>query len=138
MDSDKPTGELLTTLHVNNTLTKKLEPFTPLEGNTVTWYMCGPTVYSDSHLGHAKTYIAFDTIRRIMRDYFRYDVHLCMNITDIDDKIIKKAIDGEQEFTAVARKYEQDFLNDMEALNVDHPTVLTRVSEYMPEIIDYI
>ncbi len=53
--------------------------------------MCGPTVYSDSHLGHAKTYLCFDTIRKVLSRYFGYEVYQVMNITDIEDKIIKKA-----------------------------------------------
>lgn len=100
--------------------------------------MCGPTVYDVSHLGHAKTYICFDTIRRLMRDYFKYDVHMVMNITDIDDKIIKKSIEIGEEFTTIARKYEEEFLSDMDNLNVEQPDVLTRVSEYMEEIKLYI
>ena len=55
--------------------------------------MCGPTVYDASHLGHARAYISFDTIKKIMRDYFHYDIELCMNITDIDDKIIKRSME---------------------------------------------
>ncbi|MEQ2288704.1 Cysteine--tRNA ligase, cytoplasmic, partial [Ameca splendens] len=67
------------------------EPFVPQKGNKVTWYCCGPTVYDASHMGHARSYISFDILRRILRDYFKYDVLYCMNITDIDDKIIKRA-----------------------------------------------
>ncbi len=130
--------ELKQTLHVSNSLTRELEEFTPLEGRTVKWYICGPTVYDEAHLGHAKTYISFDSIRRIMRDYFHYDVHQVMNITDIDDKIIRKANDTSQEFTAISKKFEKEYLDDMEALNVEPPSVLTRVSEYIPEIIAYI
>ena len=100
--------------------------------------MCGPTVYDMSHLGHAKTYIAFDAIKRIMRDYFKYDIYLTMNITDIDDKIIRKAIDLKVPFTDISRKFEKEYLDDMSSLNVEAPTVMTRVSEFMPEIIAYI
>uniref|UniRef100_A0A8C4ETM4 Cysteine--tRNA ligase, cytoplasmic n=1 Tax=Dicentrarchus labrax TaxID=13489 RepID=A0A8C4ETM4_DICLA len=67
------------------------EPFVPQKGNKVTWYSCGPTVYDASHMGHARSYISFDILRRILRDYFKYDIFYCMNITDIDDKIIKRA-----------------------------------------------
>ena len=100
--------------------------------------MCGPTVYSDSHLGHAKTYIQFDTVRRLMRDYFRYDVTLVMNITDIDDKIINRAIAEKRPFTEVARKYETEFIEDLEALNVENPSIMTRVTEYVPEVVAFI
>ncbi|KAJ2494889.1 cysteinyl-tRNA synthetase, partial [Coemansia sp. RSA 2052] len=60
-------------------------------GNKVSWYACGPTVYDAAHLGHARNYVSFDIIRRIMEDYFNYDVNLVMNVTDIDDKIIVRA-----------------------------------------------
>lgn len=73
-----------------------------------------------------------------MRDYFKYDVQFVMNVTDVDDKIIRKANEVKQEFTYISRKFEEDFLSDMEALNVESPNVLTRVSEYIPEIVDYI
>ncbi|KAJ2903651.1 cysteinyl-tRNA synthetase, partial [Coemansia aciculifera] len=80
-----------TGLSVFNSLTKSTVPFVPREGNTVSWYACGPTVYDASHLGHARTYVTFDIVRRIMEDYFNYDVNLVMNVTDIDDKIILRA-----------------------------------------------
>ncbi len=60
-------------------------------GNRVTWYNCGPTVYDASHMGHARTYLTFDILRRVLTDYFGYDVFYVMNITDVDDKIIRRA-----------------------------------------------
>ncbi|KAJ2372792.1 cysteinyl-tRNA synthetase [Coemansia sp. RSA 2607] len=80
-----------TGLVINNTLTKSKVPFIPRNGNNVSWYGCGPTVYDASHLGHARNYVTFDIIRRIMEDYLNYDVNMVMNITDIDDKIILRA-----------------------------------------------
>ncbi|KAJ1940084.1 cysteinyl-tRNA synthetase, partial [Linderina pennispora] len=80
-----------TGLMVYNSMTKSKVPFVPREGNYVSWYGCGPTVYDAAHLGHARNYMTFDIIRRIMEDYFNYDVNLVMNITDIDDKIIERA-----------------------------------------------
>lgn len=89
-------------LKVNNSLTKRLTPFVPMNGKAVSFYNCGPTVYSNSHLGHARyvslvragdrnlmsrNYTAQDLIRRALRDYFGYNVHFVMNITDIDDKV---------------------------------------------------
>ncbi|KAM7405645.1 hypothetical protein PAMP_000079 [Pampus punctatissimus] len=86
-----PAGTDVPQLRLYNSLTRSKEPFVPQKGNKVTWYCCGPTVYDASHMGHARSYISFDILRRILRDYFKYDVLYCMNITDIDDKIIKRA-----------------------------------------------
>ncbi|XP_034476754.1 cysteine--tRNA ligase, cytoplasmic [Drosophila innubila] len=78
-------------LRFYNSLTRQKEEFVPLEGNNVKWYSCGPTVYDASHMGHARSYISFDILRRVLSDYFGYNVHYVMNVTDIDDKIIKRA-----------------------------------------------
>ncbi|CAH8588958.1 unnamed protein product [Dicrocoelium dendriticum] len=69
-----------------NSLTLQKEKFIPEQGKQIKWYTCGPTVYDWSHMGHARTYIAFDVLRRIFRDYFSFDVLYVLNITDIDDK----------------------------------------------------
>lgn len=84
-----PTGVELPPLQVWNSLTKSKTPFVPLDpsGKKVSWYACGPTVYDDAHLGHARNYVSTDIIRRIMRDYFKFDVKFVMNITDVDDKV---------------------------------------------------
>ncbi|XP_071403162.1 cysteine--tRNA ligase, cytoplasmic isoform X1 [Centroberyx affinis] len=86
-----PEGTNVPQLRLYNSLTRTKELFVPQSGNKVLWYCCGPTVYDASHMGHARSYISFDILRRILRDYFKYDVLYCMNITDIDDKIIKRA-----------------------------------------------
>ncbi|KAG9009680.1 hypothetical protein FRB94_011685 [Tulasnella sp. JGI-2019a] len=78
-------------LKVSNSLTKEKVEFRPMQGRNVKWYNCGPTVYDAAHLGHARNYVSQDIIRRILVDYFGYDVHFVMNITDIDDKIIIRA-----------------------------------------------
>lgn len=62
-------------------------PFVPIEKGKVSWYACGPTVYDHSHLGHARNYVSTDIIRRIMKDYFGFEVKFVMNITDVDDKV---------------------------------------------------
>ncbi|PVF99365.1 cysteinyl-tRNA synthetase [Serendipita vermifera] len=78
-------------LKVYNSLTRQKDEFIPSYGNLVKWYNCGPTVYDASHMGHARNYVTQDILRRILEDYFGYDVHLVMNVTDIDDKIILRA-----------------------------------------------
>ena len=90
-----PTGEYRTGLKVHNTLTSTtgdtLTEFIPAKGRKVMWYTCGPTVYNSAHMGHARAYLTFDILRRILEDYFRYEVLYHINITDIDDKIILRA-----------------------------------------------
>uniref|UniRef100_A0A452TMK6 Cysteine--tRNA ligase, cytoplasmic n=1 Tax=Ursus maritimus TaxID=29073 RepID=A0A452TMK6_URSMA len=211
-----------------SSLTKDV--FIPQHGKKVTWYCCGPTVYDASHMGHARSYISFDILRRVLRDYFGYDVFYCMNITDVDDKVrlphvvsragdreeavlvdevrwaslfsvklrettdpdkkqmlerIQHAVklaaepleramqsdlpaavaDGCEEallaeakdllsdwldcalgsevtdnsiFSQLPKFWEEEFHRDMEALNVLPPDVLTRVSEYVPEIVNFV
>eukprot|EP00462_Mataza_sp_D1_P012013 CAMPEP_0175165548 /NCGR_PEP_ID=MMETSP0087-20121206/27151_1 /TAXON_ID=136419 /ORGANISM="Unknown Unknown, Strain D1" /LENGTH=410 /DNA_ID=CAMNT_0016454945 /DNA_START=16 /DNA_END=1245 /DNA_ORIENTATION=- len=104
-------------LKVLNTLTGQLEPFRPGNGRRVLWYTCGPTVYDSCHMGHARAYLTFDILRRIMEDYFGYEVLYQINITDIDDKII-------------LRSRRNKLLADYEAKNAsDFATVLADVRE---------
>lgn len=112
--------------------------FIPEKGRTVNWYTCGPTVYSDTHLGHARCYIVADYLRRVLRDYFRYEVNYVMNITDIDDKIINKSAELGVDFVDFARKWEKDYFANMELLGVQPPNKLVRVTEYVPEIVKFI
>ncbi|EFN87140.1 Cysteinyl-tRNA synthetase, cytoplasmic [Harpegnathos saltator] len=225
-----------TVLQLYNSLTRKKEVFVPQFGNRILWYSCGPTVYDASHMGHARSYISFDILRRVLSDYFGYDVLYVMNITDIDDKIIKRArqnylyekyveenhnlntiLDDAKQvmsnfentvhtitdldkkcmlenmlskltkvienlekavrekdeheiavlqelllkevkdllsdwldqlkgstitehsiFNKLSKHWESEFHKDMDALNVLKPSVLTRVSEYVPEIIAFV
>ena len=89
-------------------------------------------------MGHARTYVSFDIIKRIMVDYFGMNVKLVMNITDIDDKIIRKAIEQKVDFKEISLKYETEFLEDMRRLNVALPDSITRVSEFVHEIVAFI
>lgn len=231
-----PDRKEATVLRLYNSLTREKEVFVPQFGNRILWYSCGPTVYDASHMGHARSYISFDILRRVLSDYFGYDVLYVMNITDIDDKIIKrarqnylyekyieenhslnsilddtrevistfeitaktttdpdkkcmmekmlckitkaienleKAVIGKNEkeiaelqkellkeakdpladwldkikgstvteqsiFNKLSKYWESEFHKDMDALNVLRPNVLTRVSEYIPEIIEFV
>src|SRR6218665_207400 len=217
-------------LKIYNSLTRSKNLFQTLSnGKRINWYNCGPTVYDSSHMGHARSYITFDIIRRILRDYFGYDVFFVQNVTDVDDKIIHKArqnhlyekyleqiaastkdsaqvyqdvdaalselkkkfenekdpdkknmhgkmLEKAQEifakkaeikldefakqlkdilsiwldkqfgstvsdndiFISVPRFYENEYNEDMKALNILPPDCITRVSEFIPEIVDYV
>lgn len=128
-----------TGLMLNNSMTGGKTEFIPVNGRRVNWYACGPTVYDSAHLGHARNYVTFDMIRRVLDEYFGYDVYLVMNITDIDDKIIKRSNEEKRaNFLELAREFEFEFFNDMKALNIKMPDVITRVSEFIPEIIEFI
>jgi len=123
-------------LRLYNTLTGKIEDFHPADDNRVRMYACGPTVYDYGHVGNFRTFIAVDLLYRFLRQS-GYDVRFVMNITDVDDKIIRNAArDGVsvQQYTA---KYQQAFLEDSAVLNIRQP-VLVRATEHIPEMADFI
>lgn len=113
--------------------------FDRLVNPTISWYACGPTVYDSAHLGHARNYILTDIMRRTLEEYFGFEVIYAMNITDIDNKIIvqsqAKTNEEMKEFTT---RMEEEFWNDMALLNVKKPDVVLRVSEMIPQMIEYI
>ena len=125
-------------LQIYNSLTRTKVRFIPVNKERVTWYQCGPTVYAESHVGHARTYVTLDVVRRIMKDYLGYNIILCQNVTDIDDKIIMRSSEQGIPFRDLATKFEAEFFADMQMLGVQLPDMVTRVSEYIPEIIEYI
>jgi cysteinyl-tRNA synthetase len=100
-------------------------------------YVCGPTVYDHSHIGHARTYMIVDVIHRVMR-HQGWNTHLVMNITDIDDKIINKAEQEGKDWREVAKTYEDSFFDSMTKLGIEYPHHIIRVSEVIPQIISYI
>ena len=89
-------------------------------------------------MGHARTYVSLDIVRRILTKFLSYNVIVCQNVTDIDDKIIIRSAERQIPFLELASKYEVEFFEDMAALGVQLPNIVTRVSEYVPEIIEYI
>ncbi len=133
-------------LKVYNTLTKQKDEFKPLTEGKVGMYVCGPTVYDLSHIGHAKTYVHFDIIARYLR-YIGYDVNYVQNITDVGhllkdadeggDKVIERAKQEEVDPMELTRKYTKEYFDDMDALNVKRPNVSPRATEHIKEIIEF-
>ncbi len=126
-----------------NSITKQLEPFTHNINEPIKWYVCGPTVYDFSHLGHARTYIGFDVIRRVLIKK-GYDVTYVMNITNIDDKIINRVKERSNSDRMDSKVYDEFigemenlFWKDMDNLRVIRPTIVTRVTEYIDKMVKY-
>ncbi|CAK4614784.1 hypothetical protein LEN26_010952 [Aphanomyces euteiches] len=120
-----------------NSLTGQLDPF-PSSPTAIKWYVCGPTVYDSAHLGHARSYVSQDILRRILTKHFGQEVFLVMGMTDVDDKIIASAAQKNQPFEQVARHYEAAYLRDLASLNVLRVSAITRVSEHISDIIAYV
>ncbi|HIW80392.1 MAG TPA: cysteine--tRNA ligase [Candidatus Acetatifactor stercoripullorum] len=108
-------------MKIYNTLTKKKEEFVPIEPGRVRMYVCGPTVYNLIHIGNARPMIVFDTVRRYM-EYKGYEVNYVSNFTDVDDKIIKKAIEEGVDADVISKRYIEECKKDMEAMNVKPAT----------------
>ncbi len=129
-------------LKVYNTLTRKKEEFVPIEDNKVRMYVCGPTVYNYIHIGNARPMIVFDTVRRYL-EYKGYDVNYVSNFTDVDDKIIKKAIEEGVTAEEISKRYIAECKKDMEGMNVKpattHPLATQEISgmiEMIQTLID--
>ncbi|WP_371377413.1 cysteine--tRNA ligase [Thalassotalea aquiviva] len=124
-------------LQVYNTLTRKKEEFKPIEPGKVGMYVCGITIYDHCHIGHARTYVAFDVIARYFR-HLGYDLTHVRNITDVDDKIIKRAAKNNESCQSLTERMTADMYADLDALNVARPDIDPKVTTHMPEIIDLV
>jgi cysteinyl-tRNA synthetase len=124
-------------IKVYNTLTKKKEEFVPINKNSVKMFVCGPTVYDYTHIGHAKSYIAFDVIAKYLR-YREFEVFYLQNITDIDDRVINRAKELGKSEKEVAEDFTQKYYMDMEDLNVDSIDKYANATDYIPQIIEQI
>lgn len=121
-------------LRVFNDLTKQVEPFEPQSSGRVTFYACGVTVYDLCHLGHARSYTAWDVVRRYLR-YSGFAVLYAQNFTDIDDKIIRRAQELGEDPLALARRFEDEYFNDMDRLNIERADLYPRATEHIEEMI---
>ncbi|RDK86476.1 UNVERIFIED_ORG: cysteinyl-tRNA synthetase [Idiomarina abyssalis] len=124
-------------LTVFNTLTRKKQLFEPIQPGLVGIYVCGVTTYDYCHIGHARTYVAFDIVVRYLRK-LGYSVKYVRNITDLDDKIIKRAAENGEDFHQVTERFIREMHKDFDALNLVRPDIEPRVTSHMDEIIQMI
>ena len=135
------------TIQLFNTLTHAVEPVAPSEPGVVKIYNCGPTVYNFAHIGNLRTFLFQDLLRRTFAAA-GYDVRFCMNLTDVEDKIIRDSQAGlppeadnatrHKAMRALTDKFEKFFLEDMDSLRIQRPTYMPRATEYIPKMIGFI
>lgn len=125
------------TIKLYNTCTRKKEEFVPRNPGKVDMYVCGPTTYNLIHLGNARPLIVFDTVRRYF-EYKGFEVRYVQNFTDIDDKIINRALEEKEDPLALSAKYIKEYFKDAEALGVREATIHPKVSEHLNDIIEMI
>ena len=124
-------------MKIYNTLTRKKEEFVPLNEGKALIYACGPTVYNFIHIGNARPMVVFDTLRSYLK-YRGYDVKFVQNFTDVDDKIINKAREEGKTAPEISERFIKEYFDDADALNVKRADVHPKVSEHIPEIIDFV
>jgi cysteinyl-tRNA synthetase len=121
--------------HFFNTLSGRVEEFQPLHPNEVRMYACGPTVYDYGHIGNFRTFVFVDLLRRYLKQH--YKLRHVMNITDVDDKIIRNAAKAGVSINQYTEKYTQAFLEDSDSLNIEHPDIV-RATEHIEEMAKFI
>jgi cysteinyl-tRNA synthetase len=124
-------------LKLYNTLSRSVEVFKPQNAPKVTMYTCGPTVYDRAHIGNLRAFIFFDITARILK-YNGFDVKRVENITDIDDKIIKRAKEEATTIAQISEEYTKYFLEDIKKLNIEKPDVQPKATEYIKKMIEYV
>lgn len=124
-------------MKIYNTMTRKKEEFVPIEENKVGIYVCGPTVYDYIHIGNARPMIVFDTLRRYLL-YKGYDVNYVSNFTDVDDKIIRRALEEGVPSSDISERFIREVKKDMQELNVMEATVHPKATEEIPDMIEMI
>ena len=120
-----------------NTLSRQKEEFHPIEPGTVRMYSCGPTVYDYAHIGNFRAFVIADLLKRYLR-YLGYDVYHVMNITDVEDKIIRRLQEEPGSLLDLTRKYERIFLDELALLNVEPADIYPRATEQVEEMIELI
>src|SRR5579883_2645633 len=121
-------------LRVYNTLTRQKEEFRPVEPGKVRMYVCGPTVYKPSHIGHMVGPVIFDTVKRFLT-YLGYEVDFVVNITDVDDKLIVRAKELGTTVKELAERMTADYLDCLKKLGVEGITNMPRATDHIPEML---
>lgn len=122
------------TIRLFNTLTNAVEELQPLNGDALRIYACGPTVYDYGHIGNFRTFLHVDVLRRVLELNGMKVLHV-MNITDVDDKIIRNAAAAHVDISEYTPRFEKAFFEDLDALSVEHPEVVARATEHIPEMV---
>jgi cysteinyl-tRNA synthetase len=125
------------TLRLFNTLTGEIDPVTPVDGETLRMYACGPTVYDYGHIGNFRTFLQVDVLRRFLKLTGMKLRHV-MNITDVDDKILNNAAAAGVSIGEYSGRYERAFFEDMDALRVERPEVMARATEHIPKMVELV
>ncbi len=130
-------GNSTTMLKIYNSLTKQKEEFKPIEPGKVGMYVCGVTIYDLCHIGHGRTFVSFDVVSRYLR-FLGYDLKFVRNITDIDDKIIKRAAENGESCDSLTNRLIGEMHADFDALNMKRPDIEPRATEFIAEIIELV
>ena len=125
------------TLRLFNTLSGQVEPLTPADGNALRLYACGPTVYDYGHIGNFRTFLQVDVLRRFLH-LIGVPVRHVMNITDVDDKIIRNATAAGIPIGEYTAKYEQAFFEDLGSLQVERPEVIPHATEHIAKMVELV
>jgi cysteinyl-tRNA synthetase len=126
-----------TVMHLYNTMSGRVEELTPIDGRTLRMYACGPTVYDYGHIGNFRTFLQVDVLRRSLK-LLGTEVRHVMNITDVDDKIIRNAAAAGVDIDVYTKKYQEAFFEDLEALEVERPEVIARATEHIASMVKMI
>jgi cysteinyl-tRNA synthetase len=121
-------------LCLHNTLTRKLDEFQPIEPGKVRIYTCGPTVYNFAHIGNLRTFASQDVIKRYLK-WLGYEVTHVMNLTDVEDKIIRTCRETGESLQSLTGRYIEAFLGDFDALGIERPDVIPRATDHIAEMV---
>ncbi|MGH7621361.1 MAG: cysteine--tRNA ligase, partial [Gemmatimonadaceae bacterium] len=124
----------MTSMQLYNTLTRRIEPFAPADGKTVHMYTCGPTVYNPAHLGNFRTFLFEDLLRRVLRLH-GWKLDHVMNLTDVDDKIISRAVSLGKTIREITEPVTAIFHRDREWLRIESAEVYPKATDHIPEMI---